>query len=1153
MSDLAATSQEFAKFVEVVLSKGRKPNDDDIDFFLDNYLDNRRRGFLYEGVYIRNAYYVDPATGQQNFDVSGKSFSDMVANLKPVLKQKVIDAYGSISEEYAPYEWMTAPMTVDEYAVYFAAQMGKTDQFQKLSGRDRMNHPAYQKAVKELLRVKYRIKEYMRTVMPFIGRMTMHHNLAAVRYDTQKGPFNELVRNSKERSPFVIHGEEELQQWVQAKDLSGFPGVEHDALRSIFWEPTETGVNLKMGVIDIDNPANLPHAELMKYTKKIYRRMAFDLNHPTIIMFTGASYQIWIGQNGDVYLGDTRQMIDYLKSVLSDILPTKREDAIEEGKPYVDLTTNKKRGLVRSFFSLHYPPNGKSDKPYSGLAAVPVAFTDVDTFTPSRDAHPETVLANFDAYSSFVASFYDKVQIGQDYESEGETEMQPSCSRLEERHPDANVLKAIYKTKDLIQVEYRNIGAALEDETKVYAHPVARGVLGVLVYDPKGSTLLPGMVTQRTSARNRVVLDKPKSYYILENGTVFYDDYICRDFERVCEARKIRQAVLVGRISKIDSFGNEETVDETRNALIRTEGVLPQDARVMRFTINRASMVNGSAVPIAMMGEQIKEFSAKRIVPAAYYEFESPVGMKVKTLFNDLLRSRMMGSMMIEGEEKYLVKSTRTIMATVMAMDTTGRAYDSTKTPPVIIGLAKPSNKYGVEYMMIGKAQIALKKEDDITLRTLIEGPDKRRVIPPPRGSGAEGKIVFTEPSVVVEVAYDDITPQRMANATFVFTSDGRYRPVKPVYASNRIINARIISIQEDLDYRKPSNISIKQDPLIELSRKTTKEDSLLDGLPNPNDGYPRFIKRNPAFFGVTESLTTKLGIPTEKGLVGGRTVQIPLIRPGPFYLGQRLPGELEAPYKRYIRGEDGYKVFVDSNSLVKTQTPPNYRVTNLGWEYTDAIDDTFGMGQDGNAVTRMDDQLSPIKSYSDVMEIYHLKGNRLQAIEDAKVLGYTTRRIPGNRGSEDGNRRGYDKDYIEAYAGETTKLHKSLGTTSLRKSAEDELYEAILSNPAVKDDVWQRRVDTYVEEFNKWDALPEPKEEWELYAVGMFSTWEVPMLEKERLMRIATQQYTLTDEETARIDLEYSEEITGELFDLILSDLYEVPEDDEEAELEAP
>jgi len=95
--------------------------------------------------------------------------------------------------------------------------------------------------------------------------------------------------------------------------------------------------------------------------------------------------------------------------------------------------------------------------------------------------------------------------------------------------------------------------------------------------------------------------------------------------------------------------------------------------------------------------------------------------------------------------------------------------------------------------------------------------------------------------------------------------------------------------------------------------------------------------------------------------------------------------------------------------------------------------------------------------------------------------------------------------------------------------------------------------VDTYVEEFNKWDALPEPKEEWELYAVGMFSTWEVPMLEKERLMRIATQQYTLTDEETARIDLEYSEEITGELFDLILSDLYEVPEDDEEAELEAP
>ena len=90
------------------------------------------------------------------------------------------------------------------------------------------------------------------------------------------------------------------------------------------------------------------------------------------------------------------------------------------------------------------------------------------------------VLANFDIYSSYVAAFYDKVQIGQDYESEGEIESTPTCSRLDKQHKDAKALKAIYKPEDLIQVEYRNITAMLEDEKKVYAHPIARGVLAVL-------------------------------------------------------------------------------------------------------------------------------------------------------------------------------------------------------------------------------------------------------------------------------------------------------------------------------------------------------------------------------------------------------------------------------------------------------------------------------------------------------------------------------------------------------------------------------------------------------------------------------------------------------------------------------------------------
>ena len=84
-----------------------------------------------------------------------------------------------------------------------------------------------------------------------------------------------------------------------------------------------------------------------------------------------------------------------------------------------------------------------------------------------------------------------------------------------------------------------------------------------MVYDPKGTSAPPGMVTQR-SRRGRVVTETPKSYYILSNGTVIYDDYICRDLERICIANKVKQAILVGRVSMIDSYGNEE--GETKHA-----------------------------------------------------------------------------------------------------------------------------------------------------------------------------------------------------------------------------------------------------------------------------------------------------------------------------------------------------------------------------------------------------------------------------------------------------------------------------------------------------------------------------------------------------------------------------------------------------------
>ena len=1150
MPDPTAMLQEFAKYLIYVESQGRKPSEEDVDKFIEGFLDNLSWFFSPEqGVSIQTAHRLD-AQGNKLYPIS--SYKEAVKEIKPILMARVIETHGRVTDHTDPFDWDTTPMTLDERALYYAKELGKEDEYLSLTGTDRRNHKAYQKAIQEGLRVKYRIKEYMQTVLPFTMRMTMHHPLGLVTYSTTQGPNKDITKQTDEAEPIILNDEDDLTEFMQSGTMDGFPAGKNAALRSVLWTPTITGRKLKMGIININNPAKLPIKNLLSSIKKIHKIMAFDLGHPCIIMFTGNSFQIWFGLNEREQFSNFREMRDYLKVSLYTVGEFSEEAALDELRPFLDLTTNGPGEMVRSFFSLHYPTTSNPTKNYTGLAAIPVTPADLDSFSPRKDAHPEAVRALFDVYSSYVAAFYDKVQIGQDYETADDAgESAPACLRLETQYKDAVALNAIYKASDLIQVEYRNIATMLEDEKKVFAHSIARGVLAVLVYDPRGTSTPPGMTTQR-SRRGRVVTEKPSSYYVLSNGTVIYDDYICRDLERVCLANKIKQTVLVGRISMIDSYGQEEGETDTRNALIRTEGINPIDARIMRFTINRAALVNLAPVPIEIMGEQIQVFSSKRIVPSTYFEFTEPVGMKLKRQFMSLVKGKSSGAMMVEGEEKYLIKSTRTINATIIGMDTSGRAFQTDEIPNVLIAIARPSGKYGAEYISLAKAQIALKKEDRITLRSLVEGPDRSRVIAAPRGMEEAG-IEFLEPSVVVEVSYDDVTPQLFRNLTMYFTSSGRFRGTKPFKASNRLINAKVIAIKEDLDHRKPTHISARQEELLEFSTTTSKQGSILSSIPNPSSPIPQFIKRNPAFFGVPDSLTSYVGgTPDPEGYFqGGRRVEIPLIdkSKAPFYLGERLPAELGTSYNRYQKDLPGHKTFVDKNSLVGSASPPNYRITGLGWEYNNAKDDTFGMGQDGNSVATMDGALSPIKSYGDVMDEVDFGTDRPQSEEDNKVINYTLREIPGEASSEEANRRSYDTQYRAEFVLRDKKLRQALGPTKMSNTDQDIITQQILNNPPVKSDIWSNRVALYTEEFNKWAALPDPKEGWENYAIGMFITWEVPLLEKERLLRTAQNEYELTDKETNLVDSQYADPPTEELFDLILSDLYEVPDDDENEE----
>ena len=88
-----------------------------------------------------------------------------------------------------------------------------------------------------------------------------------------------------------------------------------------------------------------------------------------------------------------------------------------------------------------------------------------------------------------------------------------------------------------------------------------------------------------------------------------------------------------------------------------------------------------------------------------------------------------------------------------------------------------------------------------------------------------------------------------------------------------------------------------------------------------------------------------------------------------------------------------------------------------MGWEYHTARDDVYGGGQDANKITSMDGNLTPIKSYGEVMNMIHFEGNKEQALEDSKVYGSTFNEVAGRADTEESDRRSYDTAYRAAFA----------------------------------------------------------------------------------------------------------------------------------------
>lgn len=1351
MSDYAAVYRHFADFAEAtVIGRGKEQiTEDDIDLFLEKFLSSGFH-FWYEGIKIPHANNVDPETQLKAFDMTDKTLAEATKELKPLLMLKVQETYGQVSDEPNEGGWDPTPTSQDDFARMFYIEGGGTsDGWEELSEKEKVDHPAYTKAQLKTKRIKAYITKYFDKVMPFMLRKTMHHPIRIGAYFTRSGG-STLTSNDEFGKPVTLNSEEDMQEFLSMSTYSGdFPGGKNSGNRFLFWNPTTDGKDVKMMVIDIDNPAKIPAKEVRKSVKAIASKMIRE-GHPTIIMFTGGEYQVWIGSNGKNRLGNQNEAADYVTSMMYGMGATSKEEAITNQDIWIDRSTLNKSQPARMFFSLHYPTD-TSKKQFSGLAAVPVTIDDLMTFEPYEYAHPDVVRRNFDAYASVVAAWFDAVRIGQDYDSPGDLQADPECIRLEERFDDYPQLELIHTKANTIGIRPDEIAKKTTDESQIFAYSKQRGVDAILRFDSKGNMKFGKLLEKErrvTDKRGDAKLgsEQVKAVLVTNKGIVIHSDYSTRELERFCIASGINELTLVGQLVMTDDFGTEQDIQEVQSMLAKKEGIDADDMKKTRFICSYIGSYNYDEVPLAVMDEELFKISTNRIFPAPSYNFTRPVGKKLISAYKSNRDQRLGKDMVIMGDETYFVSSLNKMSVAIVGVDRQSQPYksESKELGPVFIGLVKNHSKMGPIYYLIGKAEIALKKEDRVKLKELVYGDNNRNRVPINIDrDDVVDMIDIVEPTVVVDIVYDDVS-RTMTNAfPFLYLPSNRgqsYRALQSKRGSfvTKIIGAKVVAIRSDLNPKRPSDISHKQESLLLISGSAPKQGfSILNTLPNPSEkvdfyeyytarmpesidnhtpwkmspksysklnklsktGVVGFVKNksiifdddpgwsiigdyeelmdsaftfkkitspfflrgidiinatkmaveygvnyhliisegiyhwiyceiesellkerrdelfatgkdkgvkkilsdlldvvsslyspkekvtdavvpgfelgiikvqqlksNPAFSGVDSNMGSFYSspmdaIPLDEPIMvggkysndyiyqtGGKTVR-PHLFDSKKSIPTGTPAEFEKAYNRWDKDEEGgFGIYIDKTNETTTGDSPHFKYTGLPFFMHTAVDDhKRAYGIDGVSIVSMGKTIDIPKSYREAFNATKL-ANKEQAKEDMKLVGAQFTSFPG-QGEDwkvvDPDFRGYDQTYKAQHKQEEEDLKKALKTTNFKGF--DQAIESVLSNPPVKRSAWNALVTDYINQFMQWELDPEPKEMWSTHSLGLFPTWAVPMLEKERLFNLAQTQYELSDEDIKVINSNLAGDTTDAVFDPILSDLYEEEDEDEE------
>lgn len=1100
-----------------------------------------RRTFFINGLMYRGATSLD-ADGEPLFVFSEPDFTtdDYIDAVLPELVSSYTTAYGAPSDQPFSKDWSPKP---------FKAETDIEKQ---------------QAAI-----VKERIQEYNQTTLPFRLSKTMYHAIYAISYSFSSGK----TLSSGKKGEVIISSPEEIEEFIDSKKFHSLDGGKHLGLRDIWFEVlNDDASNPKFGWFDIDNPANLPEKEHKRVVSDISQRLT-KAGRKHIIMFSGRNYQIWFApMEGERfnYGADLSNIAEMYGAKAGAIVGKKtyRERAIANRKIWVDTSVYTKNQKLGFFFGMHFKPN-KPLEEQTGLVRVPLKRSELSSFDPLVDAHPETVLERFTELKARVDMFCQEAGLGEGfpYADRGFPCYRTARGENDQDHEMAKLLTAWKKPK-MKELSLRTVGEEALQHNSITIMPKLDGWLACMSYNNMGKFKVNGINLDKTQKIQEGIIDsvtseRQRAVMCTKNGMFAWDNFLTHAFEDACRRIGVTEAVVTGEVVTYNDLGQVAGREAVTSVLNRQEAdpidkISTHDTnafRKLKLVIHDVLSFDGTEVsrdiPIAQRLALLSEVQNDRISVMPHEVITDDIETNFQAFWNDnVVKANNEGVVIYGGGRRYKVKTKYTLDAVIIGVDTEAKYWQDQKEiiGKVVVAVSKntPAGPTFIAFQRIGNFRMSEDEKRDLFHKILGERMNEgwernsfANVIP--YTLQYQPNIFLVEPKVVVEIEYESLGNSTKIAYGFVKEQQkkgktgraeaekgySRLAPLNRVFASRKLVGPPVIIRERpDKNADNPMDISHEQASGaggLQIGRKPQKIAS--EELENPPRVIVTHVKTNP-MYGYARG---------PRWIAGGG-----MSEPSPteaFRLGtQKKAGHIAfGDKKRKLEDE-----FAGEKWQGKGEWQPNYRpiwdqsrqhpqtgvdfypeMTGMSFSSADAIFDERGPNIPGARKGLTESQTKQYTLKRLLSDEYHHEDE--QTVEDAKQLGRAMgkefRHIP--KSIEDGQEtlaQLLNKDISEEE--KQKAINRKMGNRSFRASNTFASMERtpVRGNPASANSRWNRRTQDYRKAYKEWQKEPEPKPSWETFALKRYEAWELPFLEKGRQFMDAEDNFIYTQAEEAII-----------------------------------